>query len=295
MLKSLFAFWNKPYPAMESKRDNLLLAIAFGLFVFLFLWVFKPFEIMQEGRDSILILLGFGLVTTTIVLFNFFVLNILVEKLFLREIWKLKHTFYASLWNLSSIAIGNYLYMVLTTDLENTFLELFKVLYYTLVIGIFPVLIVLVYSEHRLLKTNELKANKTTSIIKKRESKPMKIIPENNRIRIKTDVVSDDFLLDLKELLFVKAEGNYSTFFMEGCLEETGVIKRISLKSVEEQLNNHPKIMRCHRSYIININKIKNVSGNARNISLHFDIQNITVPVSRAKEREILSSIGHLR
>ena len=210
------------------------------------------------------------------------------------ENWKLKHTFYSSLWNISTIAVGNYFYMVFSSDLENNFAELFAVLYYTLSIGVFPVLIILIYSEHKMLISNQKKAAKTTSIIENRSLKSVTKAPVKDVIELKADISSDDFSLNSKELLFIKADGNYSTFIMENNTEKKEIIKRISLKSVEEQIKNHPKLIRCHRSYIIHIDKVKKVSGNARNISLHFDDNGLVVPVSRAKEKEILSAINHI-
>ena len=225
---------------MEEKKDNLLLSIAIGLFIFFFLMIFKPFEITEEGHDSILIVAGFGLVTTTIMLINFYLLNKLVDIYIPAENWKLKHTFYSSLWNISTIAVGNYFYMMFTSDLENNFAELFTVLYYTLSIGVFPVLIILIYSEHKMMISNQKKAAKTTSIIKKRSMKPVTNAPAQDTIKLKADISSDDFTLDLKALLFIKADGNYSTFIMDRSSEKQEIIKRISLKSIEEQIKNHP-------------------------------------------------------
>ncbi len=142
--------------------------------------------------------------------------------------------------------------------------------------------------------SNQKKAAKTTSIIKKRSMKPVTNAPAQDTIKLKADISSDDFTLDLKALLFIKADGNYSTFIMDRSSEKQEIIKRISLKSIEEQIKNHPKLFRGHRSYIIHIDKVKKVSGNARNISLHFDDSDLLVPVSRAKEKEVLASLNHL-
>jgi hypothetical protein len=294
MFKSLIKFWNKPYPAMEEPKDNLWLAIIFGSFVFLFLLVFQPFDFIDHQKNTILVSAGFGVVTSIIVILNFSFLNNFVHKFVSSDDWKLKHTFYASIWNISTIAIGNYFYMVATSDIDNNFNEMFKALYYTVSIGIFPVIIILVYSEHQLLKKNQIKVAETVSIIENRPA--IFKTKENNQkeILIKADIAADDFFLDIRNLAFIKAEGNYSTFFLENSDDNTGIIKRISLKSVEEQLKIFPNILRCHRSYIINIDKIKNVSGNARNISVSFEIHDVAIPISRTKEKEILASIRHL-
>jgi hypothetical protein len=279
---------------MEEPKDNLWLALIFGSFVFLFLLVFEPFDFIDHQKNPTLISAGFGVVTSIIVILNFAILSSFVRKFVSSDDWKLKHTFYASIWNISTIAIGNYFYMVATSDIDNNFSEMFKALYYTVSIGIFPVIIILVYSEHQLLKKNQIIVAETVSIIENRTAVHKNEENNEKEILLKADIAADDFLLDIRSLAFIKAEGNYSTFFLENSDENTGIIKRISLKSVEEQLKTFPNIMRCHRSYIINIDKIKNVSGNARNFSVSYDIQDIAIPISRTKEKEILASIRHL-
>lgn len=294
MNKSLLNFWNKPYPALDGPKDNILLSIVFGAFVFLFLYVFQPFDLTEEGQDTFLITAGYGLITTTVMLINFLIFTNLVQRLIDAENWKLKHTFYASIWNLSTIAVGNYFYMILVTDKNNFFGELFKAVYYTLSIGVFPVFIILIYSEHRLLKNNQIKADESNTLIENRNEKLIIKPPHHTQISIKADVAADDFSLDVKKLIIVKADGNYSIFYLEEGNETKDYVKRISMKSVEGQLKNYSNTMRCHRSFIINIDKVKKVSGNARNMSLHFDNEELIIPISRAKEKEILSAIGHM-
>ena len=53
------------------------------------------------------------------------------------------------------------------------------------------------------------------------------------------------------------------------------------MKSLEENLKNHPAFLRVHRSYIVNKNKIAKSTGNVQGISLFFENTDETVPVSR--------------
>lgn len=52
------------------------------------------------------------------------------------------------------------------------------------------------------------------------------------------------------------------------------------MKSVEEQISSK-KILRCHRSYIVNLEKIESLKGNAQGYKLKIFDSNYIVPVSR--------------
>ena len=56
---------------------------------------------------------------------------------------------------------------------------------------------------------------------------------------------------------------------------------RTTLGRIEQTLNN-PKLIRCHRSFIVNLNAIKHVSGNSRGLQLELTNMEVTVPVSRS-------------
>ena len=67
---------------------------------------------------------------------------------------------------------------------------------------------------------------------------------------------------------------------------------RSSMKNTEMQLSNNRKIIRCHKSFIANLNLVNKISGNAQGLKLLFDNYNISVPVSRNKTKEIREYIS---
>src|SRR5690606_37561975 len=90
------------------------------------------------------------------------------------------------------------------------------------------------------------------------------------KLWIKTQVKGDDFSLNPERLLFAKAAGNYLAFYMI-CGEDTEVLlKRITMKSLEEQTRLHPGLVKTHRAYLVNLNKITHVKGNAQGYQLSF-------------------------
>lgn len=98
---------------------------------------------------------------------------------------------------------------------------------------------------------------------------------------IKTHVRIDDFYLNVADLLFARAEGNYVQVYTieKGTVHSD--LKRISLKQLELQLAAYPDILRCHRAYLLNIKRVARLSGNAQGYLISFDETDHKVPVSR--------------
>nr|MBB6231108.1 hypothetical protein [Mucilaginibacter sp. FT3.2] len=101
-------------------------------------------------------------------------------------------------------------------------------------------------------------------------------------IFIKAHVRIDDFYFKAEDLLFAKASGNYITFttFKDGFLRNE--LKRISLKQLEIQLAAYPYLLRCHRGYLLNVQRVVKLSGNSQGYLISFDRTEDKVPVSRA-------------
>jgi len=110
--------------------------------------------------------------------------------------------------------------------------------------------------------------------------KPEKTVLKSN-LFITTQVKQDDFLLDMDQLLFAKADGNYIELTKSNGHQMTTEVKRISLTQFETQITDYPHLFRCHRTYLVNMYKIKQVAGNSQGYVLSFKETDIKIPVSR--------------
>lgn len=100
-------------------------------------------------------------------------------------------------------------------------------------------------------------------------------------IFIKTHVRMDDFNFNPSIFLFARAEGNYielTTRNGDGLKKE---LKRISLKQFESQISGIDKLIRCHRTYLVNIGQVNHVTGNSQGYLLSFQGTAEKIPVSR--------------
>lgn len=106
---------------------------------------------------------------------------------------------------------------------------------------------------------------------------------------ISTQVKQDDFSLNIDDLLFAKADGNYIELTRLKDGRTITEVKRISLTQFEAQLSGHPNFFRCHRAYLVNMFKVRKVAGNSQGYILSFNETDLKVPVSR-KQTEIFNS-----
>jgi hypothetical protein len=101
------------------------------------------------------------------------------------------------------------------------------------------------------------------------------------RLRILTQQKSDDFHLEISQFLYAKADRNYLEIFLEKEGAVFKLIKRMTLKELEQQLEQIPHFLKTHRSYLVNLNKVVHVNGNAQGYLLQIKDSSEEVPVSR--------------
>ena len=289
MLNTIKEYLNRPLPAIESPKIRFLGALFFGVFIFLFLWVFQPFGISKYEDIAMQIGLGYGLVTFFIVLVNLFLLPLVFKSFFNPEKWTIKHDLLISVWNLFTIAAGNYFY---DTYYWYEHLNSYSFGYYLLIttaVGIFPMAFGSFLFERRMKKEHDEIANKTNEIIRNRTEKP-----QNMQYTFKSDSKNEVLELKANDIICIKSEGNYCEFYFYNSSQISKKLLRISLKKVSEIIQNESEIVQCHRSFIANLKKVVKLDGNARNLSLHFDNLDITIPISRSKEEYVTNAIRHI-
>jgi len=111
-------------------------------------------------------------------------------------------------------------------------------------------------------------------------------------VKIKTQNLSDDFDLRPSQFICAKAEGNYLKIYQHVDSGVVGVLKRITLQRLGEQLASYEFILKTHRGYLVNTHYINNISGNAQGYQLDLASINFAIPVSRkhlASFREVMN------
>lgn len=112
---------------------------------------------------------------------------------------------------------------------------------------------------------------------------------------ITTQVKQDDFSLNIDDLLFVKADGNYIELTKSVNNKITTELKRISLTQFETQISAYSHFFRCHRTYLVNMYKVEKVTGNSQGYLLSFNDTDEKIPVSRKQLDNFNSCYQELR
>ncbi|MEO1625187.1 MAG: LytTR family DNA-binding domain-containing protein, partial [Bacteroidota bacterium] len=114
--------------------------------------------------------------------------------------------------------------------------------------------------------------------------------PRNDNARILTltsDNGKDQFELPASQLLYLQAADNYVEIHYKTEEQTAKYILRNSLQKLADQLPSN-SIRRCHRSYLVNLQYVERISGNAQGYKLHLLADSIAIPVSRSKSKDIL-------
>ena len=107
---------------------------------------------------------------------------------------------------------------------------------------------------------------------------------ENVTIFIKTAIEQENFELNINRFLYAKSEGNYVEIYLSiKNHRENKLVKRITLSNFLSQFSDFPFIIQTHRSYLINLKKVKEVKGNAQGYKLKLaNPTDSMIPVSRS-------------
>lgn len=282
----------QPYPLESSVRRIITGALFTGLFVGLFLAVYQPFGLSEwEHPHKITVMLLYGAITTFVMLVFGFIPRFFPHT-FNEDNWNVGKAISWSLLMIFFIALGNLVYSNRIGIVELGWKGFAVFTAYTLALAVFPVTVMIIVIYNRLLNRYEEKAREANAQLTAHpvgpataKSHDLVLIAENGK---------DKLELDVRQLLFIESADNYSSIvFMEN-ENVKKILLRSSLKRIEEQID-VSTILRCHRTFIVNLQNVTRVSGNSQGYRLHFDHQDTAVPVSRTLGKDILEKLKQLQ
>ena len=262
----ILEFLKQPFHLLDRKKNRWLLILVTGIYVILFMNLYLPFNVndwyRKETIPMFIILSSFGLI-------GMFV--IMVSQLVIREIFKIKAVkiYGIILWFLVELLLLTItMYFIYgNTDLQGVdrLNEIYLTFKYTVLILIIPYAGVLFY-----LHTTQ--KGESIDTLLSASNHLVNILDENDELHI---------AIDLDQLLFIKSADNYAAVYYVKDNKIRKELVRTTLKRLETQLDEFP-IRRCHRSYMVNINKISVSMKSNQGLSLALkDYPEETIPVSK--------------
>lgn len=268
-MKYLSSLKLNSYPRSESFAEILISSFGVGITVYLFLIIFQPFgteNFHHPYKYLILfpytIIFGASFFVSDLCTFRFKTWNTgseLLKILIILLLGSVFSYFYNSLF-ISHVALSfeNYGYMFL----------------YSLAVGI-PISAIYVLSRYIYLKkTHE---NVPRTIDSQLNQNPI----SSTRIVFKIQINNTEFSVTEDNFLCVQSMENYCTLYYLDNNRINKQLFRISLSNLLIQIETH-NIQRCHRSYIVNLDKVKNLKGNAQGYKLILPEMDFDIPVSRS-------------
>lgn len=98
--------------------------------------------------------------------------------------------------------------------------------------------------------------------------------------------------LKRSDILYIQGSDNYLTVWYQAQNKVTRFMLRNTLRTMEDELKQE-SIIRCHRSYLVNVEKVKLIRREKEGLVLELDsIPPSIVPVSRTYMNEVLTAFG---
>ncbi|MFD1142726.1 LytR/AlgR family response regulator transcription factor [Larkinella insperata] len=291
----------QPYPCEDVVRRRWVKAFWIGLFVGLFLLIFQPFGLNNwQTPYKAAKVLGFGLITFLITAFLYLVTPVLLPRHFSSENWTVGREILWITILITLIGLTNYFYLQWLIGNSIHGPDLAGTLIVTFLIGIFPAAASVVvnyivrlkkYSESaREIPVRDHPETTVTATVEQRAL--MALTAENEK---------DSLILPPADLLYVESSDNYSTVVYLKEAQPAKVLLRSSLSRLESQLNQDTDpttgqntIVRCHRSYIVNLERVEKVTGNAQGYKLHLQNGTFQIPVARKYNDTLVARLKSL-
>jgi DNA-binding LytR/AlgR family response regulator len=215
------------------------------------------------------------------------------------------------------VGFVNYLLSPLLVDTTYSWRDMFWFQGITLAIAILPVTVFTLWKQNSLLKKFEQQAVVLEKKLKEKldaeKQKAPSALPQEKKIDFPAITLTGDYqgekiVLQPEELYYITAANNYiKVYFVKNASlhgkdsdEKTPVkpsysIIRMTMKKAEETLEAWPVLFRCHRAYIINLDKVEHVEGNAQGYKIQLVNTEELVPVSRNLHGEFSDKLLAIR
>ena len=278
--------FNQKIPAYINDKGNIVRLIFFtAFFALVFINLYSPFGVTARFEKTVFgPFLGSSLVILT------GVLVVVISRVILYQVNRLRGPITLAqylLWiaaEVFSMSMFYAMYDKLFMGETRPFWDSYKVsIRNTALVLLLPYSISWLYfswkDKNRLIQ--QLSGNIENVIPDQKEMIPFRDEKGTMRITVKT-----------ADLLYLQAADNYVTIFYSNQQKQAKYLLRTSLKQIETELNESP-LIRCHRSYMVNFEKVKIIRREKDGLMLELDaFDPVEIPVSKTYMEEVFKAFG---
>jgi hypothetical protein len=257
-------------------------SLGVGLFFYLFLLVFLPFGVSNydpnhEYSLAFIIEIGsFLLATISLLLLNeFFIKPRVVKRAALKEVllW--------SAWSLVVLGVGNYLLYNWLGDWHDlSWSSAFGFVWNTSTVFVFPFLGIFFYFHYQNLKSEYTKMSTDQRLVRDPEA----------LIHFAGQGSSDLVAISAKDFRYAQAQDNYvALHYLQNGREKTELIRSTISDLIEK--TDCRDLIRCHRSFAVNLRQVHSYTG-AHPLKLYLNDISHPISVSRTYRKHVLQHLS---
>ena len=274
-----------PFPYTRGFILEIMSTLKVCFIATLIIFFFKPFGLEDA---SLPIILGFGFAVFLSALFNILISTYVFIYFIDEEKWCVWKEIIRALIYLSINIIAIILFADYNFNIEFSGVVIFRFIGATIFLAITPISIRVVRINNWLLKIKLKEAHHLSEILKERKE-----VYNGVKIELKSNIVNDFVKTTNTDLQFIEAEKNYITVTELKENKPKSSLLRLSLIKALKQIEDK-NIIRCHRSYAVNLRAVKRVTGNSQGLKLILSDTLKQIPVSKSYKEAVTKKLSSL-
>lgn len=285
-MNKLVTWLKKPYPFIESWSRHAVHSLIGCIFVFVFLYVFEPFNLNTAPNKWELAKISayFAGVTLAVMIVSTSIMYGL-PTIFNDEKWNIGKEIMGNTFIIVTVGMANMVAAHFLFNQQMTWKAFWIWQEVTFLVGFFLAIFTVAVKQQILLKHYKASAESIAKTIRP-DYKPDSTI---TMITLKGQNKDEVFQLNPSSILYLTTADNYVEVWFEN--ENNTLSKKVlraTLKNMEEQLLSNEIFFRCHRTYIVNTERVITLTGNAQGYKLVLNHpEALSIPVSRRLNKDI--------
>lgn len=262
-------YLNKQIHFTFTLKRKAFVALSLGIFLSMLIIFLEPFDTNQyESNYRTLSLLGFGAILACVAFIQSSVENVWYAKV--NKIWLVSHEIVSTLvfFSISGTLIYLYNHIIINEDTYSLASHWW-------------------YCSHIVLAMIPIVA---PVLIYLRQKFGERLVPTPSTLITLTGENKNEVLeLQKNDLLYIQAVENYiEIYFMDSDKKLISKTFRQTLSKVHNQAS---YLEKCHRSYLVNKNVIKDIQGNSQRAKITFEHSDIKIPLSKTYYKHLKSKV----
>lgn len=284
-LARLTYYFQQNHQLIDNQKYYLKLSVIVGIVLTIFVYIFDPYDnylaIPKFEIPIKIIQLGYGINTTIVIYALYWLLFRKLQFSRGKRIWKTYHHWLllVAILSIAGIIGTAYHRFMMDVGVVDTQYYVFVTIPRSIMIAI-PLFIITILLDR-------LYVAQSTVATKESQSAEVSFVPR--KIILKSPTVNQCIEVIPANIEYIKTSGNYVEIYATG--DKKAQLLRATLSFIAQRLSGYTFLVKCHRQYYINIEKVTSYKGNSQRILLSLETAKEEIPVSKSFVKKILSYI----